>query len=243
MAARYDPFVRAGWIALIVSLALVGCGSPRGDSVTSRQVLVSDIRSTETLVVGHVFTELMTDDEIVAAALALCDMERRLGRDAALEEAIAAVRSLDWDAPANSSMLSRLLQVGAASVCGEPDASAETPLAEVLPPRPQIGSGSTAADVDASIAGFLDTTEGGLFIATIREHEARYPGVFTATMSDDELVVLARGICQTIGELGLGADDELRRYREAYGWTSDADSGAFALIVDSSDPVCITVGS
>jgi hypothetical protein len=196
VAARYDPFVRAGWIALIAVLALVGCGSPRGDAA-SRQVLITDIRSTETIVVGHVFTELMTDDEIVAAALALCDMEGRLGLDPALEEAIAAVRALDWDAPANSSMVSRLLQVGAASVCRD----------------------------------------------TIREHEARYPGAFTEAISDDELVEMARGICQTIGELGPNADDELRLYQEAYGWTSDADSAAFTLVVDSSGPVCITVGS
>ncbi len=234
--------VRAGQIALIASLALVGCGSPGGDSA-SRQVLVSDIRATETLVVGHVFTELMSDDEIVATALALCDMEQRLGRDSALVEATAMVRSLDWDAPANSSMVTRLLQVGSTSVCEEPDAVAGAPLAEVLPPRPRIGSGATAADVEASIAGFLDTTEGVAFIATIRAHEGEHPGVFTSAMSDDELVVLGRGICQTIGELGPAADDELRLHREAYGWTSEADTAAYALVVAASDSVCITVGT
>jgi hypothetical protein len=113
----------------------------------------------------------------------------------------------------------------------------------VLPARPQFGGGGTAADVDAAVAAFLGTTEGVFFIATIRAVEAEHPAVFTAAMNDDDLVRLGRGICATIGELGPGADEELRRHQEAYGWTSDADSAMFTLIVDSSDTVCITVGS
>jgi hypothetical protein len=230
--------------ALMALAAVIGaCGSPQDDAAaTNRHLLVSEIRDAESLVVGLVFTQLMTDDDIVAATLALCDLESRRGFDAAVEEATGILRSLDWRAPANGSMLGRMLRVGVTSVCGEAG-TAETALAQLLPARPQWDPGATAADVDAAVAAFLDTTEGNLFITTIRQQEAEHSDGFTAAMSDDELVDLGRGICSTIGELGSDADEELRRHQESYGWTGEADSAMFALIVDSSEAVCITVGS
>ena len=231
--------------ALMALAAVIGaCGSPQDDAAaTNRHLLVTEIRDAESLVVGLVFTQLMTDDDIVAATLALCDVESRLGYDAAIEEATGILRALDWRAPANGSMLGRMLRTGGTSVCGEAGTEAETALAQLLPARPQWDPGATAADVDAAVAAFLDTTEGNLFITTIRQQEAEHPDVFTAAMSDDELIDLGRGICSTIGELGPDADEELRRHQASYGWTGEADSAMFALIVDSSDAVCITVGS
>jgi hypothetical protein len=231
--------------ALMALAAVVGaCGSPQDDAAaTNRHLLVTEIRDAESLVVGLVFTQLMTDDDIVAATLALCDLESRRGFDAAVESATGILRSLDWRAPANGSMLGRMLRVGVTSVCGEAGV-AETTLAQLLPARPQFEiGGATAAAVDAAVAAFLDTSEGDLFITTIRQQEAEHPEVFTAAMSDDALVDLGRGICSTIGELGPDADEELRGHQESYGWTGEADSAMFALIVDSSDAVCITVGS
>ena len=238
---------RNRWIgpALVALAAVIGaCGSSQNDpAATNRHLLVSEVRDAESLVVGLVFTQLMTDDDIVAATLALCDLESRRGFDAAVEEATGILRSLDWRAPANGSMLGRMLRAGETSVCGEAG-TAETALAQLLPARPQFSiGGATAADVDAAVAAFLDTSEGDLFITTIRQQELEHPEVFTAAMSDDELVDLGRGICSTIGELGPAADAELRGAQETYGWTGEADSAMFALIVDSSDAICITVGS
>ena len=186
----------------LVVLAVVtgGCGSRRGYSAeTDRQVLVNEIRVAETLVVGLVFTQLMRDNDIVTATQALCVIESRLGFDGAIEEATVMLRSLDWDAPANRSMLGRMLRLGSTSICEEADTAADTPLTAVLPTRPQLDTGATAADVDAAIAAFLDTAEGALFVTTIRGLEADHPEVFTAAMTDDELVRLESGICSTIG--------------------------------------------
>lgn len=238
---------RDRWIgpALVAFATMIGaCGSSSDDpAAPNHHLLVTEVRDAESLVVGLVFTQLMTDDDIVAATLALCELESRLGFDAAVTEATGILRSLDWRAPANGSMLGRMLRTGGMSVCGEEaGAAADTALADLLPARPQWG-GATAAEVDAAVATFLDTSEGAVFISTIRQQEAEYPAVFTAAMSDDDLVDLARGICSTIGELGPDADAELRRHQESYGWTGEADGAMFALIVESADAVCITVGS
>ncbi|OFW63301.1 MAG: hypothetical protein A2135_02960 [Actinobacteria bacterium RBG_16_67_15] len=234
-----------GPVLVVLAVVIGACGSSQNDpAATNRHLLVSEVRDAESFVVGLVFTQLMTDDDIVAATLALCDVKSRLGYDTAIEEATGILRALDWRAPANGSMLGRMLRAGGTSVCGEAGTEAETALAQLLPARPQFSiGGATAADVDAAVAAFLDTSEGDLFITTIRQQEAQHPEVFTAAMSDDELVDLGRGICSTIGELGPDADEELRRHQASYGWTGEADSAMFALIVDSSEAVCITVGS
>ena len=120
----------------LVVLAVVtgGCGSRRGYSAeTDRQVLVNEVRVAETLVVGLVFTQLMRDNDIVTATQALCVIESRLGFDGAIEEATVMLRSLDWDAPANRSMLGRMLRLGSTSICEEADTAADTPLTAVLP--------------------------------------------------------------------------------------------------------------
>ena len=191
-----------------------------------------------------VFTQLMTDDELVDAALALCQMRDQLGSEAAVAEASATARSLDWNAPANASMLERMLETASLSVCAEAGGTAPLEsLSLTLPARPQIDIGANPSEVDESVAAFLESPDGAGFIATIREQEASQGPVFTESMSDEDLVHLGRGICSTQAELGPSADDELRRHQAAYGWTSDADTAAFNLLIASVDAVCATVGA
>lgn len=192
--------------------------------------------------VGLVFTQIMRDEDIIEAALALCAMRNEHDGKAALEQGTAMLRVLDWRAPANTAMLRHILSATDPALCSEA-ASGYRSLDQILPPRPQIGGGGSAADVDAAMAAFLETPEGKQFIGTIREFESASPDVFTAAMTDGELVRWARGICATQSELGPGAAEELRLTQESYGWTSDADDAMFAVLVEESAAVCITVGS
>lgn len=97
-------------------------------------------------------------------------------------------------------------------------------------------------DVDATIQAFIDSAAGQAFLTAVRLEEARLSPVFTETLSDADLVHLARGICQTEAELGGAAAAEHDRYLEAYGYTSVADVEMFDVLTDASAPVCATVG-
>jgi len=233
--------------ALLAGMGLVAaCSSSPATGSSSRQPtpadeLIAAVREAEALVVGEVFTELMTNNRLVDATLALCDLQNRVGPDVAKQETDGLLRSLDWNAPANPAMLRLMLEVGRITVCTE-TGTIERSLAEILPARRQIGPGATGADVDASVAAFFDTADGMQFIATIRDHQATLGDVFTKSMTDEELASLARGICWTWSELGSGAEAELRSHQEIYGWTGEADAAMFDLLLDVADVVCITVG-
>jgi hypothetical protein len=231
-----------GALALLLIATLAACGgSPAGDPA-ARPTLVNAIRDAEDLVIGHALTELMSNNELVEAARALCDLHDRLGPDEASQQTEALLRSLDWNAPANPAMLDLMLEIGRTTVCLDTGAPA-SPLAELLPERPHIGGGATGAEVDRAVAAFLDTDEGRHFVATIRNRQATLGEVFTVSMSDVELVRHARGICWTWAELGPDADAELRSAQEAYGWTGEADTEMFELLLDVADAACITVGA
>jgi len=229
----------ASSLALLLIATLAACG---GSPSAARTRLITEIRTAEDLVIGHALTELMSNNELVGAAQALCELHDRLGSDEASRETEALLRSLDWNAPANPAMLDLMLEIGRTTVCLDtrtPSAS----LAELLPERPQIGGGATAAEVDRAVAAFLDTDEGQQFVATIRNRQATLGEVFTVSMSDVELVRQARGICWTWAELGPDADAELRSAQEVYGWTGEADAKMFELLLDVADAACITVGT
>lgn len=227
-------------VLLLVAAAIACSGSPSGDP-SARAALLAKIEATEDLVIGHVFTEFMPDSRLVEAARALCDLHDRVGVEDASQETDSLLRSLDWNAPANSAMLDLMLKVGRTTVCR--DTTTAAPLADLLPPRPPFATSADVAEIDQTIATFLETDEGQRFIATIRDREATLVAVFTTTMTDEELVSQARGVCQTWAELGSEADAELRRTQESYGWTGETDAAMFELLLDSADAVCITVGA
>lgn len=207
------------------------------------KAFIAEIRDAEALVVGQVFTELMSDSDLVAAALVLCDMGDATDDTSAIAQASEVIDRFDWNMPAHGSMVERILGVGRPTACSVGLSPPDLPFDAVVPPRPQNGLTPPIGDVDALIQGFLETANGQMFIKSIRDEEPRLAPVFTETLSDAELVRLARGVCSTSAELGDASGDELRLHQEARGWTSPADDEMFTLIIEDSDAVCATVGS
>ena len=227
----------SSWVALLLIAAIACGGSPSGDPA-ARATLLAEIEAAEDLVIGHVFTELMPNDRLVEATRALCHLHTRLGPEQASPETDSLLRSLDWNAPANAAMLDLMLEIGRETVC---DDRTPPPLADLLPPRPALAGVAGPAEVDRNIVAFLETEDGREFISAIRDRETT--PVFTQTMTDRELIDIARGICQTRSELGPDAEAEIRRHRETYGWSGEADAAMFDLLLETADAVCITVGA
>lgn len=221
---------------------VASCGSGTGEGGSDRSVLLTEVRAAEDLVVGRVFTMVMSNDEVVRMTQALCQIEVAHGLEGAIGEASQVLKPLDWDAAANPAMVALMLRVGATTVCTETDPSNPTSLDGLASANPPIGSGSTGAEVERSIAAFLETIGGIEFIGAIRALEVAHDGVFSGSMSDEELVRLGIGICSTWAELGPAADAELAGTQEIYGWTSDADDLMWNHILDTATAVCITVG-
>jgi hypothetical protein len=227
------------WLALLLIATLTACG---GSPSAARTTLITEIRTAEDLVIGYALTELMSNNKLVEAAQALCDLHDRLGPHEASRETEALLRSLNWNAPANPAMLDLMLEIGRTTVCLDTRTPAPS-LAELLPERLRIGGGATAAEVDRAVAAFLDTDEGQQFVGAIRNRQATLGEVFTVSMSDVDLVRQARGMCCTWAELGPDADAELRGLQETYGWIGEADAEMFELLLDVADAACITVGT
>ncbi len=213
---------------------------------TEGRVFIESIRASEALVVGEVFSEFMSDSDLVAAALALCEMETNLGFDPAIDEATTVVGTLDWNLPAHRSMLSQILGVGLSAVCDTPGLPPTSrSLDEILPNRDQTSPPAVPDDIDALIGAFLDTVEGQVFIKAIRDQEdATAAPVFTQELTDTQIVRFARGVCSTLAELGPDATAEIQLHQQNEGWTSPADNAMVAVLVEAaSGSVCATVGS
>lgn len=207
---------------------------------------VGSIRESEALVVGVVFSELMSDADLVAAALVLCEMETNLGFERAIDEATTVVSFLDWNLPAHRSMLGTILGIGLSAVCDTPGLPpALQSLDQILPERDQTNSPATADDTEALIGAFLDTAVGQVFISTIRNQEdVTTAPVFTEALTDEEIVRFARGVCSTIAELGPDATAEIQLHQQNQGWTSPADDAMVSVLLEAaSGSVCATVGS
>ena len=219
--------------------------SPYAEFLTTVEggVFIGEIRDAEALVIGEVFTELMSDSDLVAAALALCEMGDETGDVNAVAEAYDVIDRFDWNMPAHESMVERILGIGRPTACSVDLPPVGLPFDAVIPPRPQDGIASPLGDVDALMQGFLDTLDGQMFIKAIRDEQKRLAPVFTETLTDIELVRLARGFCSTSAELGDASGSEFRLHQESRGWTGPADDKMFTLVIEASDAVCATVGS
>jgi len=206
-------------------------------------VFIGEIRDAEALVIGQVFTELMSDFDLVVAALALCEMSDKTDDVTAVAEASEVIDRFDWNMPAHESAVERILGIGRPTACSVGLPPVGLPFDAVIPPRPQNGITPPLGDVDALMQGFLDTLDGQMFIKTIRDERRRLAPVFTETLTDIELLRLARGFCSTSAELGDASSKEFRLHQESMGWTGSADDEMFTLVIEASDAVCAIVGS
>lgn len=248
------------WLLLLVVL-LVGCNTATQSgavlttatpttsayvaflSTADGELLVSNIRDAEALVIGDVFTDLMNDSALVSLTLVLCAIGDSTDDSVPLVDAREVLSRFDWNMPANAAMAEHIFATGRATACSAGLSPPDLPLDAVIPPRPQGGSIGEVGDIDSLMAEFLATEDGQRFIEVIRQSERNSSPVFTETMTDLDLVRLARGICSTEAELGADASTELRLYQQSRGWTQPSDEAMFGLLSGASVLVCSTVGS
>ncbi|MBW2254828.1 MAG: hypothetical protein JRI25_09560 [Deltaproteobacteria bacterium] len=211
------------------------------------QVFMEGVRESETVVVGRVFSEEMTDTELVDFAIAVCFLDEDLGLFDALEAIESTLGDLGWTSPADESMANLILASGSFTVCGIAGGGmGDDPLATIADVVPAYADGSTPTEDEAAlIEAFLGTLDGEIFIEVVRDEEAGVLGsVFSTEMSDAELVAMAQGICHFEAEVGFIdalslVEDELA----AAGWGSPADQSLLSTIFGAASvTVCATVG-
>jgi hypothetical protein len=212
------------------------------------EVFMDGVRESESVVLGRVFTEEMTDTEVVDFAIAVCFLDEDLGLFDALEAIEGALADLGWASPADDSQANLILASGSFTVCGIAGGGmGDNPSATIAEVVPAHAEGSTPIENEAAlIEAFLGTLDGEVFIEVVRDEEAGVLGtVFSTEMSDAELVAMAQGICRLEAEVGfIDALQQAQDDLAAAGWNSPADQSLLSTMYGAASvSVCATVGS